>query len=210
LSFTATRVSLAFGGESLPHKLVYRRAEIERLRDAGAIVDRARRAAVAIVQHARETARAVEAQAAAARRERERDAQVALIARARALEEAYRLAQATFIAQVEATLDGVLAAALARIGAALPAQQRLQIVCEQLAREAGPAALACLHLSAADEALRRDAGLHLPWATQIDDTLAPGHCRLIGEQGEWTLDFDTFMAALTAAAGGGSRAEAGD
>lgn len=209
MTFTATRVSLTLGGDSIPHKLVYRRAEVERLRDVEAIVDRARRAAVAIVRNARETARTMEAHTAAAHRERDRDAQVAFIARSRALEEAYRLAQASFIAEVEATLDGVLAAALARIGAALPAEQRLQIVCEQLAREAGPAALACLHLSAADEALQRDAGLRLPWATRIDATLAPGHCRLIGEHGEWALDFDTFMAALTAAAGG-SRSEAGN
>ena len=210
MSFTAARVSLTLGGDSIPHKLVYRRAEVERLREVEAIVDRARRAAIALVRNARERAQAVEMQAAAARRERDRDAHIALVAQARGLEASYRLAQASFIARAEAALDGVLAAALAGIGAALPAEQRLRIVCEQLAREAGPAALARLHLSAADEALYRGAGLRLPWATQIDDTLASGHCRLTSEHGQWALDFDTFLAALTAAAGGGSCSEAGN
>jgi hypothetical protein len=201
LSFTGARLSLSLDGESIPHKLVYRRDEVTRLRDAAAIVDRARRAAFAMVQNARETAHAIEVRAAAARRERERDAQVGLIAQARALEESYRLAQASLTAQWEATLDRVLAAALARVGATLPSQQRLQIVCEQLARAAGPAPGARLHLRAADAAICRGAGLRLPWATEIDETLAAGHCRLMSEHGCWLLDFDTFWGALAAAAG---------
>lgn len=207
MSFTGARLSLALDGESIPYALVYRRDEVVRLRDAAAIVDRARRAAFAIVQNARETARTIEARAATARRERERDAQVALVAQARALEQSYRLAQASLTAQWEERLDRVLAAALAHVGATLPPQQRLQIVCEQLAREAGPAPGACLHLCAADAAICRGAGLRLPWATEIDDTLAAGQCRLMSEHGHWLLDFDTFLGALVAAAGGASRAD---
>ena len=205
MSFTGARLSLSFDGESIPQALVYRRDEVARLRDAAALVERARRAAFAIVQNARETARAIEAQAAMARREREKDAQLALVAQARALEESYRLAQASLAAQWEEMLDRVLAAALAHVGATLPSQQRLQIVCEQLAREAGPAPGARLHLCAADAAICRAAGLRLPWATEIDDTLAPGHGRLISEHEHWQLDFNTFWEALVAAAEGPSR-----
>jgi hypothetical protein len=201
LSFTGARLSLSLDGESIPHSLVYRRDEVARLRDAAAIVDRARRAAFAIVQNAHETAHAIEARAATACRGRERDAQIALVAQARALEESYRLAQVSLTVQWEERLDRVLAAALAQLGATVPPQQRLQIVCEQLAREAGSAPGACLHLRAADAAVCRGAGLRLPWATEIDDTLAAGHCRLMSEHAYWLLDFDTFWAALVAAAG---------
>jgi hypothetical protein len=206
VSFTARRVSLSLCGESMPLQLVYRREDIEPLRDVGAIVERARRAAFAIVLNARETARAIEARAATARRERERDAQIALVAQARALEEAYRRAQDALNVQLEATLDRALASALAHIGAILPAQQRLRIVCAQLAREAGPAPGASLFLARADEAIYRGAGPLTPWATQIDDALASGQCRLASEHGQWVLDFDTLMAALARAAGAGSGA----
>jgi flagellar biosynthesis/type III secretory pathway protein FliH len=207
LSFTATRLSLTFDGEPTPHKLVYRREEVQRLRDVDAIVDRARRVAFGLVQNARKAASTIEVRAATARRERERAAQIALIGQARALEEAYRLAQASFTAQLEATLDRVLAATLTHIGATLPAPQRLQIVCDQLAREVGTAPALQLHLSRVDETIYRAGGLRTPWAVKIDDTLAAGQCRLTSEQGQWELAFDTFMAALTAAAGAGADAE---
>src|SRR5581483_9100350 len=110
-------------------------------------------------------------------------------------EEAYRLARESLTDQLEATLDRVLAAALASIGAQLPAVQRLRIVCDQLAKVAGPVPAARLQLSAADAAASRCPGMVLPWPTEIDDTLAPGCCRLAADHGEWVLDFDTFVAA---------------
>jgi len=208
MSFIARRIALAYEGHCPPGKQVYTCEEVARLRDIAAVVARARRAACAMIEEARETARQVGEQALAARRARECDAESGLVARARALEELYRLAHASLTAQLETTLDRALDAALTHIGAALPAQQRLSIVCEQLKLAAGPARGARLRLCEADaSAFRTECGAAydapsapparaIPWPTEIDDTLKQGHCVLVTEYGEWVLDFDALIASF--------------
>ncbi|HEX7682920.1 MAG TPA: HrpE/YscL family type III secretion apparatus protein [Trinickia sp.] len=204
MKFTARRISLSYGEEASPHQLVYSGEEVARLRDVAAVVDRARRAAFAIVGQARENARRLDERATRARQVREREVELALVARARALEELYQIAQSTLTAQLETTLDEVLAAALARAGAEVPAPRRLSIVCEQLRRVAGSGPAARLRLCEADVPYYLDAcngsPPAFPWPAEIDDSLAPGHCKLITALGEWTLDFDSLMACLAAAA----------
>ncbi|WP_181885531.1 HrpE/YscL family type III secretion apparatus protein [Trinickia dinghuensis] len=125
-----------------------------------------------------------------------RDADAAFVTRAAALEEAYRLAQRSLTAQLEVTLDQVLAAALARVGAELPAAQRLRIVCEQLAETIGPVSGARLRIGTAGESSCSAAGIRCPWPIDVDDALAPGSCRLVTECGEWGLEFDALIASL--------------
>lgn len=208
MSFTARRITLSSEGHCPPGQHVYTCEEVARLRDVAAVVARARRAAYAMIQEARETVRRVEEQAAAARRARECDAESGLVARARALEELYRLAHASLTAQLETTLDRALDAALTHIGAVLPAQQRLLIVCEQLKLAAGPAHGARLRLCAADaSAFQTECSAEydapsarpapaIPWPTEIDDTLKQGRCVLATEHGEWALDFDALIASF--------------
>lgn len=210
MTFTARRISLSGGKEgkegkeAFPHQQVYSGEEVARLHDVAAVVDRAKRAALAIVGHARENARRLDERAARARRARERDVELALIARAKALEEMYQLAQSLLTARLETTLDEVLAAALARAGAEVPAQRRLSIVCDQLRRVAGSGSAARLRLCEADARHYREAcnGSQpaFPWPADIDSTLTPGHCKLTTALGEWALDFDSLMASLVAAA----------
>lgn len=212
MSFVARRITLSYAGEASPSKIVYTGEEVGRLRDVAAVVERARRVAFALIEDARDTARRVDAQATAARRARARDAESGLAVRARALEALYQLAHASLTEQLETTLDGALAASLTAIGAALPARQRLAIVCEQLKLAAGPAHAARLRLCEADAATCRAAyggpQRAIPWPTEIDDTLRPGHCVLATEHGEWALDFDTLIASLAAGEGDPTRLDA--
>lgn len=199
MSFTARRISLPDGQAAWPRKLVYGRDEFTALCDIAAAVDRARRAASAIVQDARKTAEMLEVRSEAANRSRVRDVEAALVVRARALEEAYRFAHAALTTQLEATLDAALAAALERIAAGVPAAERLRIVGEQLAQAAGPVSAAHLRMGPADGALYRDAQIRSPWTIQIDDALARGQCQLVTETAQWALDFDALIASLGAA-----------
>lgn len=196
MSFTARRIAIGEGADAFDGKLVWRREEVARLRDVEAIVDHARRTAVSIVKTARYTAKIRERRSIAAWRARQAQTEREFVDRAAALEAAYRLAHASLTAQLEATLDRVLAAALARVGARLPAVQRLRIVCEQLGEAAGPTPGARLRLSPADEAIYRGVDIGSPWPAEIDDTLKPGCCRLVGDHGEWALDFGALMASL--------------
>lgn len=196
MSFTARRISMDEGLRAFDGKLVWRREEVARLRDAEAIVDRARRTAVSIVKAARDTAKVRRRHSIAAWRARHAQMEREFADRAIALDKAYRLAQASLTAQLESTLDRVLAAALAHVGAQLPAAERLRIVCEQLHEAAGPTPAARLLLCPADEAIYRRDDIGSPWPAEIDETLAPGCCRLVGDQGEWVLAFDALMASL--------------
>lgn len=204
MSFTARRIELSYGEHCPPRKQVYTCEEVARLRDIAAVVARARRAACTIIEDALGTARRVDERAAAARRARDFDAESGLVARARALEELYQLAHASLSAQLEATLDRALAAALTHIGAVLPAQQRVSIVCEQLKLAAGPTRGARLRLCQTDAfACHSEYGAPsgqparaIPWPTEIDDALNPGRCVLATEHGEWTLDFDALIASF--------------
>lgn len=196
MSFTARRISIEQGENAMLGDLVYRREDVAQLRDIATVVDRARRAAASIVKDARKTAKMRAVRSAAVRRARERDADRAFIARAMALEEAYRLAQLSLTSQLEATLDGVLAAALTRIGIELPAEQRLRVLCEQLAKAAGPMAAARLRMGPKDASVYRAADIRGQWPLQIDDALMPGDCRLTTDHGEWTLEFDALIASL--------------
>lgn len=196
MSFTARRIALSSDDDVKPTRLVYRYDEVRQLRDVTAAVERARRAAAAMVAHARQTASSMDAGAAAARRAREKDAELALITRARALEESYRFAHASLTRHIEATLDAVLTVALTRLGAAIEPEVRLRIVRDELAKAAGPQPGASLHLCAADASTYCSARLTSPWPVMIDDALAPGCCRLASDHGEWSLDFDALMASL--------------
>ena len=196
MSFTARRISMDEGPHAFDGKLVRRREEVARLRDAEAIVDRARRTAVSIVKAARDTAKLRKRHSIAAWRARHAQMEREFAERAIALDQAYRTTQASLTAQLEATLDRVLAAALAHVGARLPAGERLRIVCEQLREAAGPTPAARLLLCPADEAIYRRNDIGSPWPAEIDETLAPGCCRLVGDEGEWVLAFDALMASL--------------
>ncbi len=196
MSFTARRISIEHGEDAMRGDLVYRREDVAQLRDIATLIDRARGAASSIVKDARRKAKRHAVRSAAVRRARERDADRAFIARAIALEEAYRLAQISLTGQLEATLDCVLAAALARIGIELPAEQRLRVLCEQLVKVAGPMAAARLRMGPADASLYRAADIRVEWPLQIDDALMPGDCRLTTDHGEWTLEFDALIASL--------------
>ena len=196
MSFTARRISMDEGQHAFDGKLVWRREEVARLRDAEAIVDRARRTAVSIVKAARDTAKLRKRHSIAAWRARHAQMEREFAERAIALDQAYRSTQASLTAQLEATLDRVLAAALAHVGARLPAGERLRIVCEQLREAAGPTPAARLLLCPADEAIYRRNDIGSPWPAEIDETLAPGCCRLVGDEGEWVLAFDALMASL--------------
>jgi flagellar biosynthesis/type III secretory pathway protein FliH len=200
VSFTARRIPLGNGLEAASSQLVYRGDDAARLRLAAALIETARRYASAIVKDARKQARSRALHAAAVRRAREIDADRAFTARAMALDEAYRLARMSLTDQLESALDQVLAAALSRIGAQLPATQRLCIVCEQLAKAAGDAPAAHLHLCSADESIYRSAGIGCPWPLRVDDALTPGQCRLTTNHGEWVLDFDALIGSLASLA----------
>ena len=196
MSFTARRISMGDGGHAFDGKPVWRREEVARLRDAEAIVDHARRTAVSIVKAARDTAKLRKRNSIAAWRARRAQMEREFAEHAVALDNAYRSAQASLTARLESTLDRVLAAALAHVGAQLPAAQRLRIVCEQLREAAGPTPAARLLLCPADEAIYRRDDIGSPWPAEIDETLAPGCCRLVGDEGEWVLAFDALMASL--------------
>lgn len=196
MSLTARRISTGEGRHTFDGKLVWRREEVAQLRDAEAIVARARRTAASIVKAARNAAKLRKRHAIAAWHARHAQMEREFADRAIALDRAYRLAQASLTAQLEATLDRVLAAALAHVGAQLPAGERLRIVCEQLREAAGPTAAARLLLCPADEAIYRSNDIGSPWPAEIDETLAPGCCRLVGDEGEWVLAFDALMASL--------------
>jgi flagellar biosynthesis/type III secretory pathway protein FliH len=184
--------------DAAPGDLVYRRGELAQWRDVAKGIDRARRAASSIVKDARKAAKMKAVRSAARLRARERDADRAFVARAMALEEAYRLARISLTSDLEATLDRVLAAALASIGAQLPADERLRVLCKQLAKAAGPIAAARLCLCTADASRYRAADLPFEWPLRIDDALLPGHCRLVTDHGEWALEFDAVIASLIA------------
>lgn len=196
MSFTARRISMSESPDANDGSPVFRREQVAQLCDAEAIVERARGTAFSIVRKARKTARRLDLCSAAARQASQARADREFVTRAVALEAAYRLAHGALTAQLEATLDRVLAAALAHVGAAIPAAARLRIVCEQLSKAAGSMPVAHLRLCRADEAIYRCADIGAPWPTEIDDTLEPGRCRLAGEHGEWALDFGVLMASL--------------
>lgn len=196
MSFTARRISTSAAADADDGNPVVRRERVAQSRDAAALIERARGAAFSIVKRARKTAKRLDMRASAARRARKARADFEFVARAAALEVTYRQAQRSLTAQLERTLDHVLAEALAHVGAAVPAAQRLRIVCEQLSKAAGPVAGARLCLCPADEVAYRGAAIGAPWPIEIDTTLEPGHCRLACEDGEWVLDFDALMAAL--------------
>lgn len=196
MSFTARRISMNDGPNSNAGTRVFRREQVAQGRDAAAIVERARGSAFSIVRQARVTAKRLRMRATAARHARQAQAEREFVARAAVLEAAYRQAQRSLTAQLEQTLDRALAAALAHAGAAIPAAQRLRIVCEQLSKAAGLAPGALLYLCPADAAIFRSADIGAPWPTQIDTSLEPGRCRLAVEHGEWVLDFDALMASL--------------
>lgn len=198
MSFTARRISVEDGQDAMPSPLVYRRKDVGQLRDAATLVERARYRASSIVKMARKTAKMEVVRSAAVRRARERDADRAFISRVAALEEAYRLAQISLTAQLEATLDQVLAAALTRIGVELPAEERLRVVCDQLAKVAGPVGAARLRMCSADASHYRSANLRAEWPLQIDDALTAGDCRLTTDHGEWALAFDAIIESLSA------------
>lgn len=193
---TARRISIGDALDAMPSNLVLRGDDAANARNVAALVERARRIASSIVKNARKTARAGELRSAAARRVRETQAEQAFAARALALDEAYRLAQASLMARMEEALDQVLAAALRRIGAQLPAEQRLRIVCEELAKAAGDTPAARLQLCHVDESIYRRAGIRAPWPIDVDDALAPGQCRLVANDGEWVLGFDALIVSL--------------
>jgi hypothetical protein len=199
MSFTARRISTGAGNDTALDGLVHRRAEVSQLERIAKFAERARYAALAIERRARKEARLREARADAMRRARKMDADRAFVARAAALEEAYRLAQMSLAARVEETLDRVLAAALACIGAQISSAQRLRILLEQLAKEAGPVTAGRLCMCSADESIYRIAEIHSSWPIQIDDALPPGHVRLATDQAEWALDFETLVASLGSA-----------
>lgn len=203
MSFTARRIAWSSHDDAKLTQLVYRYDEAQQLRDVTAAVDRARRAAAAMVEHARQTAKSIDARAATARQAREKDAELALIARARALEDIYRAAQASLTRHLETTLDAVLSAALPRLCAAIEPEVRLRVVRDELAKAAGPQPGATLQLCAADAHAYRSAGLTSPWPVLIDDALGPGRCRLTSDYGEWRLDFDALVASLCSAAPAG-------
>lgn len=196
MSFTARRISIHDGVNASDGALVFRREQIAQWRDAAAIVERARGSAFSIVKKAHKTAKRLDIRATAVRRARKAQADLEFVTRAAALEETYRHAQRSLTAQLERTLDHVLAAALAHVGAAMPAAQRLRIVCEQLSKAAGPTPGARLYLCPADEAAYLGVDLRAPWPSEIDTTLEPGRCRLACEDGEWVLGFDALMASL--------------
>ena len=196
MSFTARRISTGQREGAIDSRLVLRCEQVKALDHAAAIVDRARRTAFLIVKEARKAAKRRDVRSMAARRARKAEADVEFATRAAALEEAYCLAQAALTAQLETTLDRVLDAALAHVGATVPAAERLRIVCEQLSKAAGPIPAARLRLCPADAALFRGTDRHSPWPTELDETLKPGCCRLVSDQGEWALDFDALMASL--------------
>ncbi|MGG1944056.1 HrpE/YscL family type III secretion apparatus protein [Trinickia sp. NRRL B-1857] len=199
MSFTARRILV--GGEQIDRAdfPVHRAKDIARWRDIEAVISRARRTAFSIVKDSRRIEKVRTARSAARRLALERDADRSFVERAAALEDAYRLARRALIDDFEATLDQVLAGALTRIGAELPAAQRLRIVCDRLNEAAGPMPAASLCLCAADESIYRAVGGRYPWPVQIDDTLQPGQCRLATEHGHWEIAFDALFASLSAA-----------
>jgi flagellar biosynthesis/type III secretory pathway protein FliH len=196
MTFTARRILIGEGEDAMRGGLVYRREDVAQMCDVASLINRARRAASSIVKDARKTAKMHAVRSAAMRRARKREADRAFIARATALEEAYRLTQISLTSQMEATLDCVLAAALTRIGIELPAEQRLRVVCEELAKVAGPVEAARLRLCQADASVYRSADIGFEWPLQIDDGLMPGDCRLVTDRGEWSLEFDALLASL--------------
>lgn len=198
MSWTAMSVSPASQASAPP--LVLRAQDVAHLHDIESLMVRARREARSIVEQARRMERVRGARLAATRRARDRDADRSFVVRATALEEAYRLAQRALTSELEATLDHVLAAALAGIGVEIPAAQRLRVVSKQLNKVAGSVPGACLRLCALDESTYRAAGIHCPWPIRVDEALQPGQCRLATEHGHWALSFDALIVALSAAA----------
>ncbi|PMS20411.1 hypothetical protein C0Z18_10760 [Trinickia dabaoshanensis] len=208
MSFTARRMMTGAGHTVMsrtaplesPRSLILRAKDVARLHDIESCTARARREARSIVKQARRMEQVRGARLAAMRRARERDADRSFVARAMALDEAYRLAQRALTSELEATLDHVLAGALAGIGVEIPAAQRLRVVSKQLSKVAGSVPAAYLRLCSLDASTHRAAGIHCPWPIRVDEALQPGQCELVTEHGHWALSFDALMEALSAAA----------
>jgi flagellar biosynthesis/type III secretory pathway protein FliH len=200
MSFVSRRIGRPFGEEGMPVKLVYRAEEIGHLRELAAYANAARRTADAVVEEARRAGAELEERFAREEAVRRCQADAALLSRAVALEAAYRARREALIERLEGGLDAALEGALRRIAVEIPAAQRIGIVADELRRRIEPGQAAQLYLSVADEALCRAANVPLPWPLSIDETLAPGTCRLSAEDGEWVLDFDTFVKRFASAA----------
>jgi HrpE/YscL/FliH and V-type ATPase subunit E len=199
MSFVSRRIARPPGIDAWPDRPIYRADEIAQLRELADYVDAARRTADAVVERAHRAAGALDERFANERALRQRHADAALLRRAVALEAAYRTGRDALLVRLEGVLDGALETALRRIGAEIPAGRRIGIVAEELRRQVEPGPQAHLHLSVADEAACRAEGVELPWALQVDETLAPGICRLSSEAGEWILAFDAFIETCTTA-----------
>jgi flagellar biosynthesis/type III secretory pathway protein FliH len=193
MNFVSRRIVRPPGIDTWPDRPVYRADEIGQLRELADYVDAARRTADAAVERAHQAADALDVRFAHEQALRRRHADAALLRRAVALEAAYRATRDAMLARLEDVLDGALETSLRRIAAEIPAVRRIEIVAQELRRQIEPGPQARLHLSVADEAACRAAGVELPWALAVDETLLPGTCRLISEAGEWVLAFDAFI-----------------
>jgi flagellar biosynthesis/type III secretory pathway protein FliH len=199
MSFVSRRIARPPGIDAWPDRPIYRADEIGQLHELADYMNAARRTADAVVERAHRAAAALEERFAHEQALRQRHADAALLRRAVALEAAYRAGRDALLARLEGVLDGALETALRRIAAEIPAVRRIGIVADELRRQIEPGPQAHLHLSVADEAVCRAEGVELPWALRVDETLAPGTCRLSSEAGEWVLAFDAFIETCATA-----------
>lgn len=198
MTFIARRIAVSPAGQAWPVKIVYRRHEVDALRDVAAYAVAARRAADTLLNRAREEAQVRDTDSAHARAERERRADAALLKRAVALEARYRACRAALVSRLEEVLDATLSAALDRIALTVPPDERVRIVAAMLREQIEAPPSACLLIAPQDAAVCEKAGMALPWTWHADETVAPGSCRLVLDDGAWTLAFGSVMHALGA------------